>query len=88
MQPHSLQNISVVENSAAIESMSLSNPKNRTGTAKSALDAAIAVWLQVGNNEIPARSIIRSTGKRLHEALVAAHEVEDSDPTLGVAPTT
>jgi hypothetical protein len=46
MQPHSLKKISVVENSAAVKSTSLSNP---TGMANSTLlDAAVAVWLQVG----------------------------------------
>jgi hypothetical protein len=49
MPPHSLEKISVVENSAAVKSTSLSNPKNPTGMANSTLlDAAVAVWLQVG----------------------------------------
>jgi deoxyxylulose-5-phosphate synthase len=49
----------------------------------------VASW----NNVIPDKGeilpidkgrIIRSIGTRLHEALVTANEVEDSDPTLGI----
>jgi hypothetical protein len=48
MQPHSLKKISALENSAASKTTSVSKPKNPTGMAESALDAAATVWLVVG----------------------------------------